>query len=71
MHDIDTALLRAFVAVVDTGNFSRAARRLNRTQSALSMQIKRLEDAVETVLFERSVRPPSITPAGIVRRVCA
>ncbi len=64
MHDIDTALLRAFVAVVDTGNFSRAARRLNRTQSALSMQIKRLEDAVETVLFERSVRPPSITPAG-------
>ena len=64
MHDIDTALLRAFVAVVDTGNFSRAARRLNRTQFALSMQIKRLEDAVETVLFERSVRPPSITPAG-------
>jgi DNA-binding transcriptional LysR family regulator len=41
--DIDTELLRAFVAVADSGGFTRAARALNRTQSAVSMQIKRLE----------------------------
>lgn len=64
MRDIDIALLRAFVAVVDKGNFSRAARQLNRTQSALSMQIKRLEDIIGSALFERAVRPPMITSAG-------
>ncbi|MGF1529454.1 MAG: LysR family transcriptional regulator [Candidatus Competibacterales bacterium] len=64
MRDIDTSLLRAFVAVVDTGNFSRAAQRLNRTQSTLSMQIKRLEATVGMPLFERSVRPPVVTEAG-------
>jgi len=64
MRDIDTTLLRAFVGVVDSGTFSRAARRLNRTQSALSMQIRRLEEIVEAPLFERTVRPPLITPAG-------
>lgn len=64
MRDIDTGLLRAFVAIVDAGTFSRAARRLNRTQSTLSMQIKRLEDLVETPLFDRGPRPPQLTPAG-------
>lgn len=64
MRDIDTSLLRAFVAVIDSGNFSRAARQLNRTQSALSMQIKRLEELVDAPLFERTVRPPLVTPAG-------
>ncbi len=65
-RDIDTSLLRAFVTAVDTGNFSRAARQLNRTQGALSMQIKRLEELVSAPLFERSVRPPSMTPEGEV-----
>ena len=64
MRDIDTTLLRAFVTVIETGSFSRAARLLNRTQSTLSMQIKRLEDLVDTPLFDRGMRPPGLTPAG-------
>lgn len=64
VRDLDPSLLRAFVAVVDAGTFSRAARRLNRTQSTLSMQIKRLEELVDADLFDRGSRPPTLTPAG-------
>jgi DNA-binding transcriptional LysR family regulator len=46
-------LLAAFRAVVETGNFTRAAERLRRNQSTLSMQIKRLETAVGDKLLER------------------
>ena len=42
----DPVLLRSFVAVVDCGNFTRAAERLHLTQSTVSQQIRRLEDAV-------------------------
>ncbi|HZH26500.1 MAG TPA: LysR substrate-binding domain-containing protein [Azospirillaceae bacterium] len=62
VFDID--LLRALVAVVDTGGFTAAAERLNRTQSAVSMQIKRLEGVCGRRLLERArsgVRP---TEAG-------
>ncbi|NIA71903.1 LysR family transcriptional regulator [Pelagibius litoralis] len=62
--EIDLSLLRAFVAAADGGGFSQAARRLNRTQSALSMQIKRLESQLGQVLFERSERPPRLTLQG-------
>ena len=41
---LDLELLRSFVAVVDAGGFTRAAERVHRTQSAVSQQIKRLED---------------------------
>lgn len=64
IRDLEPTLLRAFVTIVDAGTFSRAARRLNRTQSALSMQVKRLEELVDAVLFDRSSRPPALTPAG-------
>lgn len=42
----DPVLLRSFVAVVDCGNFTRAAERLHLTQSTVSQQIRRLEEAV-------------------------
>ncbi len=51
--DLDLDLLRAFVAVTETGSFTRAAHRLGRVQSAVSMQIKRLEALVGARLFER------------------
>lgn len=41
---IDSELLRTFVAIVDQGGFTRAAEAVNRTQSAVSMQMKRLEE---------------------------
>ena len=44
--DLETELLRTFVTVVDAGGLTRAARALGRTQSAVSMQVKRLEERV-------------------------
>jgi DNA-binding transcriptional LysR family regulator len=62
--DIDPALWRSFVAVADSGGFTRAARRLSRTQSAVSMQIKRLEQATGTSLFRRDSIAVSLTRDG-------
>jgi DNA-binding transcriptional LysR family regulator len=56
--------LRTFVAVVDCGGFTRAAELLNRTQSAVSMQIKRLEGTVKADLFVRSHRMLQLTAEG-------
>ncbi|WP_161625714.1 LysR family transcriptional regulator, partial [Pseudomonas syringae] len=51
---IDTELLRTFVAIADHGGFTRAGEVVNRTQSAVSMQMKRLEeDVVQRQLFQR------------------
>ncbi|MET1081275.1 MAG: LysR family transcriptional regulator [Pseudomonas sp.] len=62
---IDTELLRTFVAIADHGGFTRAAEVLNRTQSAVSMQMKRLEeDVVQRALFERDGRQLRMTPEG-------
>jgi DNA-binding transcriptional LysR family regulator len=63
-RDIDIALLRAFTAVVDTGSVTAAARLLNRTQAAVSLQIKRLEDMLGQALFEREHRRLTLAPAG-------
>ena len=43
-YNIDTSLLRAFVAVAETGGVTSAARLVNLTQAAVSQQVKRLED---------------------------
>lgn len=64
MRDLDISLLRAFSAVVDTGSVTAAARLLNRTQAAVSLQIKRLEDAFGQALFDRHHRKLVLTPAG-------
>jgi DNA-binding transcriptional LysR family regulator len=63
-RDIDIALLRAFTAVVDTGSVTAASRLLNRTQAAVSLQIKRLEDMLGQSLFEREHRRLTLAPAG-------
>jgi len=64
MITIPTELLRALVAVADAGGVTRAAEALGRTQPAVSLQIKRLEEAVGQKLFDRSNRAFGLTPAG-------
>jgi len=61
---MDSDLLKAFVTVADTGGFSAAAKLLNRTQSAVSLQIKRLEEHLGTRLFTRTSRTVALMPAG-------
>ncbi len=61
---IDLSLLKHFVAVVDTGSFTRAAERLHTSQSGLSRAISRLEDELGVVLLERTTRKLRLTPAG-------
>jgi DNA-binding transcriptional LysR family regulator len=64
---IDTELLRTFVAIADHGGFTRAGEVVNRTQSAVSMQMKRLEeDVVRRQLFQRDGRVLNLTPEGQV-----
>ncbi len=53
MPNLDMDLLRSLVAIADCGSFSAAAAKLGRTQSAISLQIKRLEDTVGHALLER------------------
>jgi DNA-binding transcriptional LysR family regulator len=63
-RSLDPDQLRAFVSVADSGGFTAAARLLNRTQSAVSMQIRRLEDATGSELFDRGGRRVRITRDG-------
>jgi DNA-binding transcriptional LysR family regulator len=63
-RDIDTALVRAFVAVVETGSVTAAAALLNLTQAAVSQQIKRLEELFGTQLFERHHKRLALRPDG-------
>jgi len=61
---LDPSLLKAFVAVADLRSFTRSAVALNRTQSAISAQIKRLEDQIGLRLLDRSTAHVALTPAG-------
>ena len=61
---LDLSLLRSFVAVIDCGSLQLAAARVGRSQSAVSMQIKRLEDDVGRPLFQREGRSLRPNPAG-------
>jgi DNA-binding transcriptional LysR family regulator len=63
-RDLDITLLRAFVAIVETGSVTGAARLLNRTQAAVSLQLKRLEDMLGQILFERVHKRLILAPAG-------
>ncbi|NNH55695.1 LysR family transcriptional regulator [Rhizobium laguerreae] len=58
--------LRTFIAAVDEGSFSAAARKLNRVQSAVSAWIGGLEQQVGVTLFDRSGRYPVLTPEGVL-----
>ena len=63
-RNIDLTSLRSFVAIVDAGGVTRAAGFLNLTQSAVSMQIKRLEEMLDIQLLDRSARKVGLTTAG-------
>ena len=62
--NLDIDLLRSFAAVADSGGFTAAAALVARTQSAVSMQIQRLEEAVGHRLFDRTPRSLALTPRG-------
>src|SRR6478736_6167491 len=66
MHatNLDIDLLRSFAAVADTGSFTAAGELVARSQSAISIQIKRLEETVGQKVFERTSRSLALTPAG-------
>lgn len=59
--NLDLDLLRAFVTVAESGSFTRAAGRLGRTQPAISLQIRRLEDQLRIQLFNRNGRDVTLT----------
>jgi DNA-binding transcriptional LysR family regulator len=63
-RDIDISLLRAFLAVVETGSVTGAAQLLNLTQAAVSQQLKRLEELFDTELFERQHKRLTLKPNG-------
>lgn len=64
MNRLESDLLRTFVAIADSGSFSRAAGVVGRSQSAISMQIKRLEEVAGATLFMRGARGIRLTPPG-------
>lgn len=63
-RNLDMTSLRSFVAVADTGGVTKAAGFLNLTQSAVSMQLKRLEESLDVSLLDRSARTIALTPSG-------
>ena len=63
-RNLDLASVRSFVTVADVGGVTRAAGYLNLTQSAVSMQIKRLEEALGLSLFLRAARKLVLSPEG-------
>ena len=62
--DTDLISLRALVAIADEGSFSAAAKQIGRTQSAVSLQIAKLEDRLQTRLLERTSRTVRQTADG-------
>lgn len=65
MHDLQLDWLRAFVAVVDAGTLSAAAPRIHRSQSAVSMQLLKLEEAVGRPVLLRGPRHLELTATGV------
>ncbi|MEM9308172.1 MAG: LysR family transcriptional regulator [Pseudomonadota bacterium] len=61
---MQTRSLRSLLKIAKVGSFVQAADQMNMTLSALSMQMKALETELQVVLFDRSVRPPRLTPIG-------
>ena len=63
-RNLDLTALRSFAAVADAGGVTRAAALLNLTQSAVSMQLKRLEESLGLALLDRSARTIALTAQG-------
>ena len=64
--DIDA--LRGFLAFVETSSFTRAAKQINRTQSAFSAQMRKLEEELNVTLFQKEGRNLVLTEAGLALR---
>jgi DNA-binding transcriptional LysR family regulator len=64
LRNLDMGTLRSFVTIADSGSMTRAASRLFMTQSAISMQIKRLETSLGLSVFERSAQGMTTTLEG-------
>jgi DNA-binding transcriptional LysR family regulator len=64
IQNIDVSLLRAFIAVAETGRMTTAAKIVHRTQGAISQQIKRLETQFDARLFDRKAGSASLTREG-------
>src|SRR5467141_4935718 len=65
---MDLSELQVFLTVAREGSFSRAAERLYRTQPAVSLTIRKLEDGLGQPLFVRGSRPVRLTDAGTLLR---
>jgi DNA-binding transcriptional LysR family regulator len=63
-RNLDLTALRSFVTVADAGGVTKAAAQLNLTQSAVSMQLKRLEEMTGQPLLDRSARTIALSPQG-------
>jgi DNA-binding transcriptional LysR family regulator len=63
-HLLDIDQLRTFVAIADTGSFTKAAEIVHKTQSAVSMQMKRLEERIGRTIFERDGRASKLSEDG-------
>ncbi len=61
---LDVDQLRTFIAIAETGSFTKAAEVVNKTQSAVSMQMKRLEERLERPIFSRDGRASKLTEDG-------
>ena len=61
---LDVDQLRTFIAIAETGSFTNAAEVVNKTQSAVSMQMKRLEERIERPIFARDGRASKLTEDG-------
>jgi DNA-binding transcriptional LysR family regulator len=61
---LDIDQLRSFIAIAETGSFTKAAEVVNKTQSAVSMQMKRLEERIERPIFARDGRASKLTEDG-------
>lgn len=71
---LDSDLLRTFLAIADAGSFTKGARRIFRSQSAASLQIKQLEETLGQAVFDRHGRGVVLSPVGeklarVARRV--
>lgn len=64
MQNVPMELLRTFIKAADSGSFTRAAELVGRTPSAISLQIKRLEDIANTTLFQRDAHKLQLTADG-------
>src|SRR5580658_9974054 len=61
---IDVDQLRTFIAIAETGSFTKAAEFVHKTQSAVSMQMKRLEERLDRPVFARDGRASKLTEDG-------